>query len=155
MIKGIIFDWGRTLYDNEKEFLFSETKDVLDYLSKKYNLAIVSLATDGNFEKRWKIIKNYDLEKYFKSILFTQDNKDKLYIETLKKMNLNPKEIIIIDDRVIRGIAWGNKRGAKTIWIKKGKFSNELPTKVTGIPTYTITNLKDLLKLEFLQQSLS
>lgn len=149
MMKGIIFDWGRTLYDNDNESLFSETKDVLGYLSKKYNLAIVSLATDGNFDKRWQIIKNHDLEKYFKSILFTQDNKDKLYTDTLEKMKLKPNEVVIVDDYVIRGIAWGNKHGAKTVWIKKGKFSNELPNKITGFPTYTIDSLKQLLNLEF------
>lgn len=149
MIKGIIFDWGRTLYDNENESLFSETKDVLDYLSKKYNLAIVSLATDGNFDKRWQIIKNHDLEKYFKSILFTQDNKDKLYVDTLEKMKLKPNEVVIVDDYMIRGIAWGNKYGAKTVWIKKGKFSKELPNKITGFPTYTIDSLKQLLNLKF------
>lgn len=149
MIKAIIFDWGRTLYDIEKESLFSETEDVLDYLSKKYNLAIVSLATDGNFEKRWQIIKNHNLEKYFKSILFTQDDKDKLYVDTLEKMKLKPNEVVIVDDRMIRGITWGNKHGAKTVWIKKGKFSNELPDKITGSPTYVIDGLKQLLNLEF------
>lgn len=149
MIKGIIFDWGRTLYDNEREELFPETEEVLKNLSKIYQLAIVSLAKDGNFEKRWKIIKGKDLGKYFKSTLFTQDDKDKLYVDTLEKMKLKPNEVVVIDDRIIRGVAWGNKHGAKTVWIKKGKFSNELPDEVTGAPTFIINNLKEVLDLSF------
>jgi archaellum biogenesis ATPase FlaH len=46
----------------------------------------------------------------FKSILFTKDNKDKLYEEILNKLSLNANEVIIVDDRILRGIAWGNKK---------------------------------------------
>lgn len=144
MISLIIFDWGRTLYENEKEKLFPETIDLLRSLSKKYKLAIVSLVTDGDFEKREKILRENNLNQYFSSILFTKTDKDKLYDRTLLNLNVEPQNVVIVDDRVIRGIRWGNKRGAKTIWLKNGKFSNDLPTEETGQPTNTITSLKDL-----------
>ena len=52
IIKAIIFDWGRTLYDGENQMLFPGTENVLQILSTLYILVIVSLASDGNIEKR-------------------------------------------------------------------------------------------------------
>lgn len=147
MIRLIIFDWGRTLYDNKGGRLFPETIDLLQNLSKKYKLAIVSLVTDGDFEKRRKILRENNLNQYFSSILFTQTDKDELYDRTLSNLNVEPRNVVIVDDRVIRGVKWGNKRGTKTIWLKNGKFSDDLPTEETGQPTNTITNLKDLQKI--------
>ncbi len=149
MIKLIIFDWGRTLYDNDNNRLFPESIQILDTLSKKYQLAICSLAKDGNSERRWNVFRENNLEKYFTSILFTQDDKDKLYQETVSKLAINPKHILIVDDRIIRGIAWGNKHKTKTVWVKQGKFSQELPTEETGKPTYIIKKVAELLNLTF------
>lgn len=149
MIKLIIFDWGRTLYDNDNNRLFPETKHVLETLSNTYQLAIVSLSKDGDFERRWKIFREHDLEKYFISIQFTQHDKDKLYEKTLSELKTNPKQTVVVDDRMIRGISWGNRNKAKTIWIKKGKFSKELPTPETGKPTYTIEHIAEILNLDF------
>src|SRR5947209_1167650 len=110
MIKLIIFDWGRTLYDNDHERLFPDTISVLMKMSNNYQLAIVSLAVDGNFEKRWEALKKNDLLKYFVSVYFTQD-KDAAYEKTLTQLSLRPDEVLIVDDRVVRGINWANKHG--------------------------------------------
>ncbi|MBI3335415.1 MAG: HAD hydrolase-like protein [Candidatus Portnoybacteria bacterium] len=146
-INAIIFDWGRTLYDHDNEQLFPEAKEVLEYLSKKYMLAIVSLATDGNIAKRWKIIIENDLGKYFDSILFDPEDKGRLYEITLQTLNVKPEEVVIVDDRTVRGIQWGNEHGTMTIWVKKGKFSNELPNDQIGQPTHTIETLTELKTL--------
>lgn len=145
--KVLIFDWGRTLYDHENERLFPETKEVLEYLSKKYTLAIVSLATNGNIAKRWKIIIENDLGKYFESILFDPEDKDRLYEITLTTLNVKPQEVIIVDDRTRRGIKWGNNHDTVTIWLKKGMYSIEEPNEETGEPTYIIENLAELKRL--------
>lgn len=147
MIKGIIFDWGRVLYDADRNVLFPETVKCLDKISKKYKLAIVSLASDGNIDRRLKLIKENNLEKYFSVILFNKEDKDSLYVSALSKMGLKNRELVIIDDRVIRGIRWGNENGTQTVWVKKGKFSNELPNEKTGSPTYIIENLTEILHL--------
>lgn len=146
-IKAIIFDWGRTIYDTENHRLFPEVKSILEYLHTKYKLALVSLVKTGTIDERWQVIETNDLKKYFTSILFTETDKDTLYHETLAKLNLGRGEICIVDDRTIRGIAWGNKLGAMTIWLKKGKFANELPNEETGAPTYIIHELNELLTI--------
>jgi FMN phosphatase YigB (HAD superfamily) len=143
MITTIIFDWGRTLHDNERDSLFLETVYILDYLSSKYQLAIVSLAPEEAVQKRKQFIKEHHLEKYFVSIMFGQD-KDALYKKTLEQFNMKPGEVVIVDDRAIRGIKWGNKQSSQTVWLEKGKFSGEKPNKETGMPTHTIHELSEL-----------
>ena len=147
MTKLIIFDWGRTLFDNDNNMLFPETKELVAHLAKNYTLAIVSLAKDGDFERRWRVIRNENLEPHFASILFTAGDKDALYAETLTELAVAPQDTTIVDDRTLRGIAWGNKNGARTIWVKKGKFADELPNETTGEPTHTIRRLDELYSI--------
>lgn len=146
MIKAVIFDWGRTIYDKENEALFPETIKVLEYFSKKYPLAIVSLAIDGDIEGRFAKIDKYDLKKYFKFILFHISDKDSLFKKAFKDFNLAPNEILVVDDYMKR-LAFPIKSGCITVWIKKGKFADQLPNKEIGEPTYTINNLSEILDL--------
>ncbi len=144
--KVIIFDWGRTLYDNDNDCLFPGVPELLEYLSNRYRLAVVSLTSQGEaaIQKRWQIIRENGLEKHFSSILFTSEDKDKLYEETLRGLGVSPEEVVIVDDRTVRGIKFGNSRGAKTIWLKKGKFRDELPNKETGEPDYIISDIVEI-----------
>jgi len=145
--KYIIFDWGRTIYDPETKQLFPETINTLSYLKAKYDMAIVALATKGEhiIEERMNFIKENNLDKYFTEILMDIENKDSLYEAFINKFNIVPEKLIIVDDRVVRGIKWGNNFGCTTVWVKNGKFSEELPYNETGQPTYTIKNIGELV----------
>ena len=147
MIKAIIFDWGRTLYDTENQALFPGTEKVLQLLSRLYLLVIVSLASDGNIEKRMQVLRELGIEKYFAAVFFAQNDKDSLYALALSHLAIAPGEIVIVDDRVMRGIKWGNTCGATTIWLRRGKFMNEEPSKETGPPTYVISTLEEVCSL--------
>jgi FMN phosphatase YigB (HAD superfamily) len=147
MIKAIIFDWGRTLYDGENQMLFPGTENVLQILSTLYLLVIVSLASDGNLEKRIQILRECGIEKYFAAVYFAQNDKDSLYELALARLAITAREVAIVDDRVVRGIKWGNACGATTIWLKRGKFMNEEPSKETGPPTYVISRLEEVCSL--------
>jgi len=148
-IKTIIFDWGWTLYDPQTKTFFPEALKVVQALAGKYKLAIVSLATKGQpqIQERNLIIQETGIGKYFKFILFAESNKGKLYEKTLQELGVSAEEAAIVDDRTIRGIRWGNQHGCMTIWLERGKFSNELPNEETGEPTHTIKNLDELLTI--------
>jgi len=147
-IKAVIFDYGRTLYDRENSDFFPETYEVLDYLHLKYKLAIVSIATDKDPpETRIRALKERNLFNHFESVLFDSFDKDHLFVDTLEKLKITPKEVAIVDDRVMRGITWGNKNGAMTVWLRGGKFADELPNSETGKPSHTIENLLSLKNL--------
>ena len=142
-IKAIIFDWGRTLYNRETGEPFPEAYEVLEYCSKNYRLAIVSLGLLGDMEERIEKINKFKFDKYFEFISFTTTNKDTAFRDSTTKFNLEPKEILIVDDRIFR-LIWPMANGFKTCWLKQGKFAGELPTLETGNPTFTILNLKEL-----------
>ncbi len=147
-IKAIIFDWGRTLYDSENQELFPGTEKVLQFLSKLYLLVVVSLASDGNIEKRIQVLHECGIEKYFAAVYFAQNDKDSLYAIALSRLLLTPREVVIVDDRAIRGIKWGNAHGATTIWLRRGKFMHEEPDQETGPPTYVISTLEEICSLQ-------
>lgn len=147
-IKAIIFDWGRTLYDSETQALFPGTEKVLQFLSKLYLLVIVSLVTDGNIEKRIQVLHECGIEKYFAAVYFAQSDKDNLYAVALSRLLLIPGEVVVVDDRIIRGIKWGNVHGATTIWLRHGKFMHEEPDQETGPPTHIISTLEEMCSLQ-------
>jgi FMN phosphatase YigB (HAD superfamily) len=150
-IKAVIFDWGRTLYDVENDCEFPDAQNIIEYcFEKKYRLALVSLVTTGeseigtDLEKRNQQINNSVLKKYFEKIITTTRDKDLAFEKITQFLNLPAEQILIVDDRTIRGIRYGNIRGHITVWIKRGKFADELPNKETGQPTYTIQSLNEL-----------
>ena len=147
MIQAIILDWGRTLWDQENNCLFPETLEVLNYLSKKYRLILVSVCSREPVSVRFEKIKNLNLDSLFEAVLIDPERKEHLLDLAFEKLKLNPEEIAVIGDRMIREIAWGNQKGCKTIWIQKGKFANNLPNSETSQPMHTIHNLNEVLNL--------
>jgi FMN phosphatase YigB (HAD superfamily) len=151
MIKAIIFDWARTLYDVENNKEFGDAIKVLEYCkNKNYRLALVSLVAGEEsvkgttLEIRNQQINNSPLKIYFEKILTTGDNKNLALEKIVKYFGFLNQEVLIVDDRTIRGIKYGNQNGHPTVWLQKGKFANELPNSETGIPTYTIKSLLEL-----------
>lgn len=151
MIKAIIFDWARTLYDVENNKEFEDAINILEYCkSKNYRLALVSLITDEEsvkgtiLEIRNQQINRSPLKVYFEKILTTDGNKDYILDEMMKYFGLPNEEVLMVDDRTVRDVAYGDRNGNPTVWLQKGKFANELPNSETGVPTYTIKSLLEL-----------
>lgn len=59
----------------------------------------------------------------------------------------DPKKTVFIGDRVRSELEIGNKLGATTIWVKQGKFADELPEMRAQEPRFTVTSLSNLHKL--------
>lgn len=152
-IKAIIFDWGWTLFSHDLGAEFPEAEEVLQHCaSKGYRLALVSLVTkrytpDTSRLTRAKQVEQSLLRKYFEFVLVTDDEtgKDQALEEAVERFGIPRSEIMIVDDRTIRGIKYGNRLGHSTIWLQKGKFAQELPNEETGQPTHTIHELKEMM----------
>ena len=80
----------------------------------------------------------------FSPIIFAAEDKDRAYADALRDMSLLPSQAAIVDDRARRGIRWGNRHGALTIWFRNGKFADELPDDDTGPPAHIIARLAEL-----------
>ena len=149
--KAIIFDWGRTLFDSETKEEFSEAQDVLLVCNEMgIKLAVVSLVThhaNATLEERRAQIENSPLRKYFEYTRVTDADKDAILDEVVLSFALPRENILIVDDRTVRGIRYGNMHGHPTVWLQKGKFTDELPNEETGQPIFTIHDLQELTEI--------
>ena len=144
---GVIFDWGRTLYDPTAGALFADATATVTTLVATYRLAIVSLVS-GDYQARvadrYAVLRAQGIERHFAAILFGREDKDQLYRQALVTLGLPATRVAVVDDRLARGIAWGNRHGAMTIWFRNGKFRDELLDAATGAPTYTVSSLGEV-----------
>ena len=137
----IIFDWKRTLYDPESKKLIDGTLNILKFLTIKWSKVIL-IGKGG--DEMYQEVKRLKAEEYFSKIIFQEGKKDmKVFSEFVSIKN--PKLTMIIGDRVQSEIEIGNKLNTTTIWIKNGKFSEELPLNKIQEPTFTFSSLTDLL----------
>lgn len=88
------------VYNDDKFIFYEDDKEVLEKLSKNYNLYIISNGWPSSF----RVLKNKGLEKYFKGIIissmYTTIKEEKLFNVFLDSYkNINPKESLYIDDR--------------------------------------------------------
>jgi FMN phosphatase YigB (HAD superfamily) len=147
-IKAIIFDWGRTLFDSETKKEFPEAEEVLMWCKQRgYSMAcasLVSIHANATLEERTRQIEISPLRHFFEFVSVTDQDKDKIFDEIVSKLNMPRSDILIVDDRIIRGIKYGNLRGHPTAWLQKGKFANELPNEETKNPTFIIRSLEEL-----------
>ncbi len=134
----IIFDFSRTLYNPTEDRLESGTEEILQELSKKHNLFLLSKNPAGRRERAEELVG-----KYFRRMFFVEEKS----LDGLKKIiedeKLNAGDCWIVGDRARKEIAFGKELGMKTVWVKQGKFAEEEPLK--GLePDFTINNLNEL-----------
>lgn len=139
MIKGIIFDFNRTIYDPEKNALTEGVIELLEDLSSRFQLCLLSKTDEAD---RRKQISELGLDKYFKDIQVNEEEKQESHFQRcLMIMNLKASEVAVIGDRVAGEIFVGNQLGMLTVWYKSGKFAARLPQNEQEIPDHTITTL--------------
>ena len=140
MNKTIIFDFNRTLYDPDQEQLLPDAIDVVAALKTRgYTLHLISRGKEGRAKK----ISALPIYSYFDSVIVTDEKK----LDDFKELFKNSEENFVIGDRIKREIYLGNCVGATTIWIKNGKFANELPSSKDEEPTYTVASPAEILSL--------
>jgi len=146
-IKAIIFDWGRTLFDVDINKEYSDAEKILFYCKQKgYKLAIASLArANTTIEARRSQIEISSFFKYIDLVEVSDSKeKDEMFNKITQKLNILKEEILLVDDRVMKSIKYGNKNGHPTVWFQNGLFANELPNEDTGNPTFVIHSLLEL-----------
>jgi len=150
MIKGLIFDFNRTIYDPERDDLIPGAKRVLQELKKEgYKMSLICKPSKNGQSSRGVKVLNLGLENYFSRIVVTEKRKKKEYHfkRCASSMSLTSLEIAIVGDRVEEEIYVGNKACFVTVWFKNGKFSKNLPGNNLQTPDFTIEKLEDLLKI--------
>src|SRR3989344_5506477 len=112
MIKGIIFDFNRTLYDKDNNQFFPEAKPLLRELKGVYKLSLVCKAVDTVDV----IYKDYEFISFFEKIIIKPEKTEKEFQECLAAMKLSAAEAIIVGDKIKGEVSIGNKMGIITVW---------------------------------------
>lgn len=145
MNKLIVFDWGWTLWNPDKNSLMEGTLEVLEFAKDRgYKIAIACLASDGDVDRRIKLMEETGVSKYCDSIKISKVmDKDVLIDDLLGEFRVYPEETIVVDDRTVRGVLWAVNKGAIAVWFQNGKHREELPPKGKE-PDHIIHSLSEL-----------
>lgn len=143
MIKNIIFDWKRTLYDPDTKELIAGALDVLEKIK---DMGVLAVLIGKGGEDMSLEVDRLNVRGYFQDIVFAQGDKDpNVFAKYISKEK--PEDTFIIGDRVRSELEIGNVLGATTIWVKQGKFASELPENDGQQPDYTVSSLAEALKI--------
>lgn len=126
--------------------IFSETKDALKSLSKKYRIITASnsdtkpLLVDFQRHKlKVDKIVTSEMLKFYKP-------HKRFFEKLLMKIKVSKEEIVYIGDSLENDIKGSHKVGIKAVWInRKNKKRKTKDTK----PDYVINNLKELIMISF------
>lgn len=132
----IIFDYYRTLFNPDTDSLYAGVIEVVKKLSQKNDLFLVSRNEPGRATR----LKEFGIHKYFQKSIFVEE-KTKEAFETLAKKGIRT---IVVGDRVKQEIALGNQLGLTTVWVRQGKFADELPSVEGERPNYMIQDIREL-----------
>lgn len=130
MIKAVIFDWINTLYSYEQG-LYPFSKEILDYLTPKYSLGLVTLALPGVTERKEEIRKS-GLENYFKSVVIELQKSSEQYVKCISELNLSPSECAVVDDQ-LANIITAQSVGCVVYWVTSSKEEKAGIQKITSV----------------------
>lgn len=144
MQKVVVFDFCRTLYDPETERLLPYAKFVLSKLNERgFFLCLITRARST----RHSLIYQLGIRKFFRRILVSPEKSESDFERIFYKHNFNRPASFVVGDRVRQEVFYGNRLGLQTVWLRAGKFSDELPEDAGEEPTYIIGELRQLLRL--------
>ncbi len=126
-----------------KTKLFPYTTELLQYLSSKYKLYLV---TNGFKEVQYLKIKNCNIEQFFEGVFTSEEvgcNKpNRQYFEfVLEKTGATPENSIIIGDDMEVDIKGAAKLDIDTIWFNNNNETSEFT------PNYEVKTLKEIVEI--------
>lgn len=141
--KKLLQDYFHSLNRNYKAVVRPQIYSVLETLSKHYKIA---LASSSRFYTINNALDQVDLKKYFSLIVSGEQFKEskpnpEIYLHTIKELNVNKDEAIIIEDSP-KGILAASRAGIKVLALKDDKFGLD-----QSQADIIIDELNDIIKL--------
>lgn len=150
-IEGIIFDFGRTLYDPATRTTFPEAKDTLGALRERdLKLGLVTVAETDDTESRMNELADLGLSDYFQAIdVVGRSTEGKDLTRVLNELGLSetPEKCAVVGDNLKREITAGNEIGAFTIWTRQNLSADWKPENEMQTPRATIDTIEELVPL--------
>ncbi len=108
--------------------------------AKGYKLVLLAKAVPS----RDQLLDSLGLRSYFAEVLLVNEKSDILFENIALRHGASKAHSYVIGDRAQGEIKFGHQGGWQTIWIKAGKFANELPDPGQN-PDHIIYLLEDVL----------
>lgn len=130
----IIFDFNRTIYDPDTGALVPGALALLQNLSAiGHKLYLVSKFEAG----REAALDELGIARYFEAASFVDDKRNAF--EKIIRASAAP--VFVIGDHLHGEIRIGNSLGAKTIWLRRGRFAHLTPEEKDDEPWRVIDDL--------------
>ncbi len=105
--------------------VYMDLKMVIEKLSKKYNLYIL---TDEYFDIQMKKLKKLGIEKYFKKVISSEiigrtKPDQKLFDYMIDLIGEKREHIAMIGDNPKADVLGAKRAGIKSIWLQRGKYA--------------------------------
>ncbi len=116
--------------------LYPGAFEILKCLASLHELFLVSKEERG----RKEVLESLGIKDFFRETVFT----GKKTPEIFSAMVGDGKKVVVVGDRIKGEISIGNKLNYITVWIKQGKFQNEIPSHRIEEPSHTISDIREL-----------
>ncbi|MBA7647690.1 Phosphoglycolate phosphatase [subsurface metagenome] len=132
--------------------LFPETEGVLEQLSSKYQLAVISNAPSLGSARKLYAGELSKIERFFKNIFIAGQAgvppkpAPEPFQQCLTSLGLTPSEAVYVGDDWDMDICGARDAGIQPIWIKHRSVDRSWPPDEKTVPI--ITTLEPLLELE-------
>lgn len=133
-------------WDNSLEKLYSDTKWVLEIMSKKYKLGVIANQSLGTKER----LDNRGIGKYFDVVVASAEagcaKPDlKIFNLALEQAGCKPNEAVMIGDRLDNDVVPAKQLGMKTVWVRQGFAKYQSISNETEKPDFIIDSIGDIL----------
>lgn len=157
-LRAVLFDLGDTLIkeiegpadiDTTEFEVLDGVYEVLDYLQKKFKLAIVSNTLTWNDDAVSDALRRKDLLRYFDVIVTSvgansRKPDDEIFKKALARLQVFPHETVMVGDRVDADIVGANRIGITSILCR---WNTRYPADFShddSLPDYVIGSIREL-----------
>lgn len=133
----IILDFNRTVYDPELDALAEGAKDALEALKAAgHALHLVSKLEPG----RDDALDALGIRQYFESVAFVPEKEEAMH----RIAESAAGTVFVVGDHLHNEIRIGNRLGARTVWVKQGKFASLQPEGEHDEPWRTASSMREV-----------
>jgi len=150
----LLVRWETEYWETVKKhtFLFPEVTGVLDSLSRRYKVALITNTQGQRSTGTHRISLYPDLEIFFKVIIVAGEGgiptkpDPKPFHQCLDKLGISPSEAVYIGDDWRIDICGARDVGMHAIWLKHHSVQRNWPVVEDSVPV--IKSLEELIELE-------
>lgn len=126
--------------------LLPDAREALKVLKSKYKLFLVTSGVEVS--QRTKIA-HADLEREFEDIFiidkFRNENKQTAFREILRRLDIQPAELLSVGNRLKEEIRLAKRLGAHTCYFEYGEHVGETPEEDADHPDFRVQSWRDFL----------